>query len=590
MRDDMIPAAVALWRSRPVWAAGLMLMAWMAGVLPPLPALAGTTLPTPKSGAALKAQVAEGKQLLAEHCGGCHTVGAAGNDILPLTGHISTLGMEAYIEGQGKVLDHMPPFAGTRTQRDAIAAYVAVGLHGKKPDRFDEVRIRPLRHEVPPFDPATSAHVLLAWNTLGMKCITDCDVAYSNLPPGNALVALLIRRGSGDGMGEGRPRIVSEGVQMSYAAPPDMRRPSTQVEYWKYARSISGKELPPDVSVTGKGMLGNMDLNPKTGALEALGIPLTPYTDSGGLNPYPVFSVLARDAASGRELARTGAVLPNGTEMGCWRCHGGNWGRLGVTGISPVTARSILATHDKRNSTDLLARSDAGVPVLCQSCHPDPLLNAKGREGVVNLPAALHGFHANYLAGRGAEVCSFCHPDSPIGVTRCLRDSHAAKGMTCVTCHGHLEDHTISLLKREVELGKPAASGLLRNLTAQGPQGTAAILPRTPWTQEPDCMTCHKDYTRPTMPVSAFNVWTEGGPGLYRNRMDGTGKVPCAACHGSPHATYPSRSDYGAGRDSIQPFQYQKVDAPIGARGNCIVCHGPTARLDAAMSPHHPMR
>jgi mono/diheme cytochrome c family protein len=40
----------------------------------------------------------------------------------------------------------------------------------------------------------------------------------------------------------------------------------------------------------------------------------------------------------------------------------------------------------------------------------------------------------------------------------------------------------------------------------------------------------------------------------------------------------------------VQPLQYQKLNAAIGARGNCVVCHGPDAGLTPEMSPHHPMR
>ncbi len=97
-------------------------------------------------------------------------------------------------------------------------------------------------------------------------------------------------------------------------------------------------------------------------------------------------------------------------------------GRSEGTGVSLETARAILTVHDKRNGTELLAGADAGKPVLCQSCHPTRCsMPTSGRN--CSACRRLHGFHVNYLKGRGAETCSYCHPDSTAGLTRCLRDS-----------------------------------------------------------------------------------------------------------------------------------------------------------------------
>jgi hypothetical protein len=62
---------------------------------------------------------------------------------------------------------------------------------------------------------------------------------------------------------------------------------------------------------------------------------------------------------------------------------------------------------------------------------PDALFDAPGDPKRLNLSAAMHGFHANYLTGRGEEACAMCHPDSPTGATRCQRDNHAQKGIGC---------------------------------------------------------------------------------------------------------------------------------------------------------------
>ncbi len=520
-----------------------------------------------------------GRELFALQCLSCHSVGGPMNDILPLTAHVGEFGMEAYLAGQGRLFGHMPPFLGNAAEREALAGHIVTGLHGKAPDAHAEAAITPLEHDIPPFGMASDEYVLLAWNTLGMKCISDCDASFAILPPGNAMGALLIRRGD-------TPEVVSEGVEISYEAPQGSKNPASHVEFWRFAPSLLGKELPANVSGAGRGLDGVLAWDAKAGIHSAAGIPVTPYVDNGPVNPYPLFTVTARDKATGQVLAQTKAVLPVGSEMGCWNCHGGTWRTDGVTGIAQGTATNILAAHDRRSGTDLLARARDGKPVLCQSCHPDPLLNAQGRPELVNLPAAIHGFHANYLGGRGGEVCASCHPDSPTGVTRCLRDNHAAQGLGCPSCHGYLEDHALSLLKKEQMAGKPGAERLMRYIEPRGVATLAEISPRTPWLQEPDCMTCHEGYTRPEKTASAFNVWTDGGAGLYRNRKDEMGTVPCIACHNSPHATYPATNAYGADRDNIQPLQYQGDRGPMGRDGNCAVCHGPDHGLGEGMRVH----
>ena len=459
-----------------------------------------------------KGMLTKGATLFRQHCGGCHTAGTTGNDIMPLTRHLTVMGLEAYIDGQGIIFEHMPRFDGTPEDRDAIAAWVLVTLHGKPYADPPSAKLPQLPFAIPAFDMQKDEYVLLTWNTLGMKCITDCDAAYSYLPPGNALGAVLIKRGE-------KPEMVTEGVRLTYEAPEGFRFPSRHTEYWKYSASISGRQLPADTSTTGRGMDGTLDFNPKSATFEAAGIPVVPYSDDGTINPYPLFSVKAVDRVTGKQLARTEVVVPVGTEMSCWRCHGGGWARPEGTGVSLTTARSILTVHDKRSGTDLVARADAGKPVLCQSCHPDPLL------------------------------------------------------------------------KKEAELGKTRTALFMRNVKPRLVDSVDAINARTPWAQQPDCLTCHKEgYERPAKTASAFNVWTKDGSGLYRARKEMTGKVPCIACHNSPHATHPSDNPFGRDRDAVQVLQYQKLNAAIGAKGNCKVCHGPATKLTPDMSPHHPMR
>ena len=64
---------------------------------------------------------------------------------------------------------------------------------------------------------------------------------------------------------------------------------------------------------------------------------------------------------------------------------------------------------------------------------------------------------------------------------------------------------------------------------------------------------------------------------------NGAGKIVplfdavCGGCHGSPHAIYPATD-----RDNVLPLQYMKEAQPMGANGNCTVCH-----IEAMDTPMH---
>ena len=135
-----------------------------------------------------------------------------------------------------------------------------------------------------------------------------------------------------------------------------------------------------------------------------------------------------------------------------------------------------------------------------------------------------------------------------------------------------MEDHATSLLQGELQQGKQHAADLLRNIKPANYARSAEIVPRSPWVNEPDCLNCHVDFQLPQSDIT-FNQWTEGEDQLYRNRSDETGKLRCAACHGSPHALYPADNPYNGNRDTLQPLQYQGEPYPIGSNRNCKVCH-----------------
>jgi hypothetical protein len=136
------------------------------------------------------------------------------------------------------------------------------------------------------------------------------------------------------------------------------------------------------------------------------------------------------------------------------------------------------------------------------------------------LSRALHGSHAD-KTGIG---CYDCHPGA---TTKCNRSlAHTSDNGNCTECHGTMAN-----------VASTIAAG------------------RVPWASEPACATCHTGVT---------GVST--GTTLYRNAK-GHGNVYCTACHGSPHAMYPSRET----ADNYQPNQYQ--GSKIKTIGSCGICH-----------------
>ncbi|MDG4475118.1 cytochrome ubiquinol oxidase subunit I [Thiovibrio frasassiensis] len=516
-----------------------------------------------------------GRQIYNIFCASCHSIGGPIRDIRKLSAkYASVYVMEGEIGGQGKLIGCMPPFPGTEAERNALATFLVEGLQGKKQPAARAQLITPPLPPLP-FEPDSSEYILLAWNSLGMHCMTDADSYFSILPPGNTLQAQLIKRGP-------IPSVITDGVILSYRVEPGFEKPADKVDFWKYLPSLYGTSKPDNIGLSDNGLAGNMTPHAESKAFVADKVPVVPYPDAGGYMPYPSFTIEARDKGTNGLLASTRMIAPVSTEMGCNNCHGGGWSK-GVAGISPVPTKDFLSVHDRFNKTTLLASAKLGKPVLCQSCHADPALNAPGKPKLLNLSAAIHGWHANFLTGRGAEACGLCHPNNPQGSTLCLRGIHNDAGLTCINCHGTLEDHALSLLVAEKKAGKKGADRLMQHLKPRTAPSLAEIKPRTPWLNEPDCLTCHVNYGPPETD-SAFNVWTKDGSGLYRNRHDESGSIHCATCHGSPHAIYPATNPYERERDNFGPRQYQNNPYPIGANKNCKVCH--TIEMEVEM--HHP--
>lgn len=494
-------------------------------------------------------RLAAGAELYQHQCASCHSIGGPMNDIKPWAATLTAEGLAGLLESLNLANPAMPPFVGNRLEREALAAYLTEGLLGIPPVAESPVALAELPLVIPAFDAAQDEYVLLAWSGLGMHMIVESQGVFSLRQDTAELSAQIIRRGN-------PPAKITNGVELTCA-----------VEGAK-----EGGGQPVDMKI-----LEGRDW------FQAPAIHISPRGASSGFNPYPLATVEARDTATKTVLARTRAVLPVSDEVGCASCHGGT--RVGSEsgpGISQETGLSILRIHDRTNRTSLAAQAKAGKPVACTSCHADPLTGAEGKAGLMGISAALHGFHASTLKGRGAEACGRCHPSRLDGATRFSRGLHAQLGLDCVTCHGALEDHAVGLLKRELEAGKRGAKRLLSQITPQS-GGQANIPPRTAWVQTPDCLACHQDFGLPD-PSRAFGNWTKAAPERFKSRLDDMGALSCPACHGAQHALYPALNPYGRDRDNIQPLQYQKLARPLGAGGNCPVCH----KVKKTDPLHHP--
>jgi len=494
-------------------------------------------------------------------CLPCHSIGGPLNDIKELASVFSEQGLDAFLSGVETTHPYMPPFAGTDQERAALAHYIAYSLNGQR-TTVKNVTTEEVKVTIPPFAPQKDKYVLLAWSDMGMRSMTDSSGTWMMLPPGETIHAALIQRGES-------PEVITEDVTLYYEAAPAFTKPSGQVDFWNNTALLYGREITPDTGLSGAKPGGIMVRGESSFTAELL--PLVPYTTTGKYQPYPTVTIIARDK-KGYELARTVVVAPIATELGCRNCHGGPWRVGDKAGMSGQTAQKVLSVHDKRSGTHLAAQAQAGSPVLCQSCHADSNGNHQGKNSQLNMSAAIHGFHANFLKNQGGKACAKCHPSGENGSTRAFRGIHHTLELECTNCHGALEDHALSLLQGELEKGKSHAQQLMAGITPRAVATIKEIRPRSPWVNEPDCLFCHKNYEAPEEDT-IFNQWTADKDDLFRNRTDETGQLYCAGCHSSAHALYPADNLYNEKLDVMQPMQYQQNSLPLGAEQNCALCH-----------------
>ncbi len=284
-------------------------------------------------------------------------------------------------------------------------------------------------------------------------------------------MAHLIRKGDASSF----PELVTEGFTITYTVPGNSYSVG-KTNFWSYEDQLFGVNLEDNVGLTGKTLADTMDA--QSDYFEALGIPITPYTDNDLQNESPYqLALLKAYNAQGVLVDSTQPVIPVSNEMYCVSsgCHS--------------SELNILEEHEDDEEGGI---SPSDRPVLCSACHADPALGQPGNAGLRSLSRVIHGEHAERT-----NDCYKCHPGE---TTKCLRGVMFMAGLTCQDCHGSVQ-----------------------NVAQTIDQG------RRPWLDEPRCGSdaCHGSNFAEN-PETLFRL-SRGHAGLF-----------CATCHGSPHAILPS--------------------------------------------------
>ncbi len=408
-------------------------------------------------------RMAAGEFLFQLQCASCHSIGGPMNDIKKRTTMYDTDGMAAFLTGMGKLSGYMPPFAGKDDEKRALAVYIAEGLNGKAatPVTIPE----PVAAAPAPFDAESAEYALVAWADRGMRFFAQSD-KWTLLPPGSVIKAQLVLR-------DALPERVSKDVTLTFAVEPGFK---------------------------GDTLTGTLAWKEDTGRFEASLAPI-PYQE-GKFSPLPMVTLTAKDS-TGKVLATTRLAAPVSDQMGCLSCHGGDWARDG-SGVADATVGNLLAIHDRMNRTDLASRDS----VACADCHADPAQNAAGQEG-----------HALPFPQPSTGCMRSSWPDAmpTAPVSSATRRTPCADGMPrriwpapIVT----VQWKTLPLPCSRARATPPSRPGPCP-CSSRAPSPTrTAVNPRKPWTMQPDCLTCHAEFTPPSTD-DAFNQWTKDATGLY---------------------------------------------------------------------------
>jgi len=443
----------------------------------------------------------------------------------------------------------------------------------------------------PPPSTSSSGYVLMAWSELGMHCMDGKDYSvFSVLPPYNTIHAQLIRKTE-------PPSLVKTGVTISYQAVADASgsknsSSGSKTNFWMYVYPLFRTNVLAETGLaaykTQSASTNSLAYNQTSGYWEAVGIPTVPYDDNGNWNPFPMAILTAKDA-SGTVLATAKVVLAVSDEMSCKTCHTSGTDTAAQPAAGWVynsdalkdAKLNILRKHDDKwdissylpslatkgynYQPSLYQTASAGTPILCSACHSDNALSASGQSGINSLSQdmhALHGPQVNPATGLTLDKttddlnsCYLCHPGP---VTQCKRGAMNKTG--CASCHGNVSFVSSST--------------------------------RNPWLIEPACQMCHNGSQRFTSTFGTNGQWRQttdsvfatnanvpiSGANLYRFST-GHGNVFCSACHGSPHAEYPTLQ----ANDNVYPTSLQGYAAKIT---ECGTCHASTLSATGNGGPH----
>lgn len=195
--------------------------------------------------------------------------------------------------------------------------------------------------------------------------------------------------------------------------------------------------------------------------------------------------------------------------------------------INCVSSGCHSSQQNILNEHENVSGFNSNGPVLCASCHSSNALGTTGQPGLESLSEVVHKKH------RQVNDCYKCHPGPN---TQCHRGAMYTEGFGCIDCHGTTQN-----------VGNSISNG------------------REPWLEEPSCSAtnCHTSTYAPQA-------------GLLYRQSKGHGGLYCSACHGSPHAYYPSEE----ANDNVQNIAIQGFAGPLS---DCSVCHGTTP---TAAGPH----
>ena len=444
-----------------------------------------------------------------------------------------------------------------------------------------------------PVAAANSKYALVAWSELGMHCIDGKDYSiFSILPPYNIIHAQLLKKGE-------PPVPLTTGVTITYQAIRDASGSGNsssagKTNFWNFVRVLFLNSVPPETGLAGYKTQSktpqNMSYNTTEGYWEGVGIPTVNYDDKGKFAPFPMAKLVAKDS-TGVVLATASIVLSVSDEISCNTCHGSNTDPAAMPASgwvnNPDPAKdaklNILKKHDDRwpisqylsqlqalgwtYQSSLYQTAVSGTPVLCAACHSDNALSLPGLAGIGSEASDMHTLHGPQVllsnnktldqnsATDDLKSCYLCHPGP---VTQCKRG--AMNTQLCSNCHGN-----VSYV------------------------GTAS---RNPWLIEPACQMCHNTSQRYTTTFDTNGQWRQTtdktfatndnvpitGSNLYRY-SSGHGSVFCSACHGSPHAEFPTLQ----ANDNVYATALQGYAAKIT---ECTVCHTTKLAVTGNGGPH----